>query len=383
MRARSKSKNRRNLEVLLTTKKSGGDAIFSVGSSLNVVITGNVVEPKSGPNSSRLPIHVLCNGHDDTFTLVNSLDVVVAGNVMVDPKRYPNAICVPSTVPMHNSFDHTKNAVYKPKTHAKRAKYSRTGESRSRETAHHRSKFVSFLNIRVKLGSASGAAEGCNDANTVQMSNYYPGSSGSFKKKSAYKHNALIKMPKSTRTSEIQSRETNHRRSKVVTFKEIRAELDSAGGEGECCREANKEHKHSKNENSERLDESYFKRICARVSETAMPSALSDDLRVSDTTPVISNRALSQHSSSDASTPVVSNRTNSRACSQCSGSDAMMPVVSNRTTSRSEGLHGSVRRTGIGISMGLRHSGKVTNSFGPTPILTDTLKRVCKYSHQA
>jgi hypothetical protein len=357
MRAR---KNRRDLKVLLTTKKPRGDAIclddiFSVGSSLDVVVTGNVVmEPKSGPNSICLPTTILCNGHDDTFTLVNSLDVVVAGNVMVDPRRYPNAICVPSTVPMHNSFDHTKNAVYKPKICVKRAKYSRKG----------RSKVVSFQDIRAKLGSADGEAEGCNDANTVQMS----------EKKSAYKQNARINRAKSTRKSEIQSR------SKVVTYKEIRAELDSAGGERE-----------SKNDNIERLDES-FTRTCARVSsralssaaaETSMPSALSVVLRVSDTTAVISNPALSQHSNSDASTPVVSNRTNSRARSQSSGSDATTPVVSNRTTSRGDGLHGSVRRTGIWTSMGLRHSGKVTNSFGPTPIPTDTLKRVRKYSPQA
>ena len=364
MRAR---KNRRYRDVLLTTKKPRGDAIclddiFSVGSSLDVVLTGNVVmEPKSGLNSICLPTTILCNGHDDTFTLVNSLDVVVAGNVMVDPKRYPNAICVPSTVPMHNSFGHTKNAVYKPKICVKRAKYSRTGCS----------KVVSFQDIGAKLSRADGEAEGCNDANTVQMSNYYPGSSGSFdhKKKSACIQNARIKRAKSTRTSEIQSR------SKVVTFKEIRAELDS--------------YKHSKNDNSEGLDES-CKRTCARVSsralssaaaETAMPSAVSVVLRVSDTTSVISNPALSQHSSSDASTPVVSNRTISRARSQSSGSHSTTPVVSNRTTSRGDGLHGSVSMTGIWTSsIGLRHSDKVTNSSGHTPILTDTLKRVHKYA---
>jgi hypothetical protein len=54
MRARSKSKNRRDLEVLLTTKKPGGDAIFldkifGVGSSLDDVLTSNMVmDPKSG-----------------------------------------------------------------------------------------------------------------------------------------------------------------------------------------------------------------------------------------------------------------------------------------------------------------------------------------------
>jgi hypothetical protein len=289
---------------------------------------------------------------------------------MVDRKRYPNAICVPSTVPMDNSFDHTKNVVYKPKICVKRATYSSTGESRSRETNHHRSKVVSFQDIRAKLGSAGGEEEGCNDANTVQMSSF------DRKKESAYKHNARIKRAKSTRTSASQSRETNHRRSKVATYKEIRAELDSAGGKGECCDDANNDHKHSKNDNSKRLDGSYFKRTCARVSsralssaaaETAMPYALSDV-------------ALSQHSGSDASTPVVSNRTNSRARSQSSGSDATTPVVSNRTTSRGEGVHGSARRTGIWTSMGLRHSNKVTNSSGPTPIPTDTLKRVRKYA---
>ena len=74
-----------------------------------------------------------------------------------------------------------------------------------------------------------------------------------------------------------------------------------------------------------------------------------------------------------------------RACSQHSGSDATTPVASYSTnTSTGEGLHVSASMTGIWTSsIGLRHSDKVMNSSGPTPILTDTLKRVRKYAPQA